>query len=92
MSITQEQISRLQKLTALNNKKDINIDMVIESFDVLSKVETSSQESITRSGNDHLNLREDTVVASDFQGELLTCSPQRVAADQIILKGIMQGE
>lgn len=92
MSITQDQIKQLQKLTALNGKKEIDIDMVIESFDALSKVDTSANTHTTRSGKKTLDLREDIVVDTPFQGEMLSCSPQRVAANQIILKGIMHGE
>lgn len=92
MSITQEQIARLQTLTALNTKKEIDIDAVISSFDILSNVDTEKVKTITRSGNSTLVPQEDTVVVSPYSAELLTCSPQRVAADQIILKGIMQGE
>ncbi|PID84420.1 hypothetical protein CSB09_01265 [Candidatus Gracilibacteria bacterium] len=92
MSITQEQIARLRALSALNTKKEIDIDAVISSFDALDQVDTTGVKNITRSGNTKLLLREDTVKPSPYSAQMLACSPQRVAACQIILKGIMHGE
>jgi len=47
---------------------------------------------ISRSGQDSLMLRDDTVANSNLADALLACSSQKKAAHQIVLSGIMVGE
>lgn len=64
---------------------------IIEYFSVLDPIDTSSVTHITSPGSLLLPLRYDEV-HDDLatREELLACSPQRVAADQIMLDSIMQ--
>ncbi len=89
MSLTQEQIARLGKLTSLHTGKDLSVDSVLDSFDSLARTDTSHVDSVTRSGNKTLKLREDTVVDSHIADDLLACSSQKKAAHQIVLGGII---
>lgn len=50
MSLTQEKIKRLKKLTALESDKSIDIDSVVDSFDVLSKMKVDLSRESARSG------------------------------------------
>ncbi len=50
MSLTQEKINRLKKLTALESDKSINIDSVLDSFDVLQKMNVDLTRDPVRSG------------------------------------------
>ena len=93
MSLTQEQITRLAKLSSLSPNNSININSVVDSFDVIATVDTSSVFRATRSGKTELSLRPDVVVEDEkIPDALLKCSPQKIAAHQIVLAGIMQGE
>jgi Asp-tRNA(Asn)/Glu-tRNA(Gln) amidotransferase C subunit len=92
MSLTQEQISHLAKLTGLKGS-NIGIENVIASFEVLSKADTKTVHTVRRSGNNTLLLRKDEVIASEsLPNALLNCSGQKKAAHQIILSGIMYTE
>lgn len=91
MNLSQEQIARLAKLTALQSDNSIEISSVIDSFDTIAKVDTSEIEQNSRSGNSTLNLRVDEVIEDEnLPDKLLKCSPQKTAAHQIVLAGIMQ--
>lgn len=93
MSLTQEQITRLAKLTALNADSHIEIDSVLDSFDAVKNTDTSSVHAISRSGQPKLILREDSVHEDEtIADKLLAESPQKIAAHQIVLAGIMHGE
>jgi Asp-tRNA(Asn)/Glu-tRNA(Gln) amidotransferase C subunit len=93
MSLTQDQIKTLKKLTALSSEKEVNIDSVVESFDSITSVDTTHITSLTRSGAGTLMPRPDTVVSSSVSSDdLLTCSRQRVVGHQIALSSIMHGE
>lgn len=85
MSLTQAQIQRLGKLTALEPDKDLTISTVLDSFDSLAKTDTSSVEQVSRSGATVMTLRTDQVRASSLPDALLDCSHQRKAAHQIVL-------
>lgn len=50
MSLTQAQITHLQKLTALIGEDNLEISSVVDSFSVLEKVDTSAVTSVSRSG------------------------------------------
>jgi Asp-tRNA(Asn)/Glu-tRNA(Gln) amidotransferase C subunit len=79
MSLTQDQIKTLKKLTALSGEKTVSIDSVLESFDSIAQVDTSSIETSTRSGKGTLLPRADIVVSSITSSDsLLACSKQRV--------------
>ena len=79
MSLTQDQIKTLKKLTALSSENTINIESVLESFDVIAPVDTSGVISTSRSGKGSLLPREDTVIDSSTSSDaLLACSKQRV--------------
>lgn len=93
MSLTQAQISHLAKLTALAPDTHVTIDSVLDSFDTIAQVDTSDITTIHRSWAQALSLRSDTVEENEMlPWELLHCSPQKVAAQQIVLAGIMHGE
>jgi Asp-tRNA(Asn)/Glu-tRNA(Gln) amidotransferase C subunit len=92
MSLTQEQIQRLGKLTALSPHEELNISSVLDSFDSLKSIDTSQIEMVSRSGKGSLTPRADIVVDAGLSDELLACSHQRKAAHQIMLGGIMVGE
>lgn len=49
MSLTQDQIKTLKKLTALSSENTVIIDSVLESFDSIAQVDTSSITNVTRS-------------------------------------------
>lgn len=89
MSLTQEQITRLGKLTSLKTGKDLSVESVLDSFDSLAKTDTSHIHEVTRSGKPTMTLRLDSAVGSGIADELLACSPQKKAAHQIVLGGII---
>ncbi len=92
MSLTQAQIDHLGKLTALHPWSNLEISSVLDSFESLSKTDTSKISDISRSGNPILSLREDAIHDADIADNLLACSKQKKAAHQIVLWGIMIGE
>ena len=92
MSLTQDQITRLKKLTALEWQKNIEISSVLESFSALQELENIENTEIHRSGAGSLDLRKDQVKDSPLADALLACSPQKIAGHQIVLGGIMIGE
>ncbi len=92
MSLTQAQINHLAKLTALHPWANLEISSVLDSFESLSKTNTDMIHQISRSGQDSLMLRDDTVANSNLADALLACSSQKKAAHQIVLSGIMVGE
>jgi Asp-tRNA(Asn)/Glu-tRNA(Gln) amidotransferase C subunit len=50
MSLTQEQIARLGKLTSLKPQEELEISSVLDSFSALSKTDTSHITTVSRSG------------------------------------------
>ena len=92
MQLTQEQIARLAKLTALQPQENLEIGSVLSSFEAIQNVDVSSIATVSRSGKWSLDLREDSVVDCQLADELLACSHQKKAAHQIVLSGIMVGE
>jgi hypothetical protein len=50
MSLTQDQIKTLKKLTSLTGEKEVSIDSVLESFDSIANVDISHITTVTRSG------------------------------------------
>jgi Asp-tRNA(Asn)/Glu-tRNA(Gln) amidotransferase C subunit len=93
MSLTQDQIIRLQKLTALKHTENIDISSVVDFFSLLNAVHTDTLQTPSRSGQWTLLPRKDVVEEiSSLPDELLKCSNQKKAAHQIVLGGIMHGE
>lgn len=93
MNLTQEQITRLAKLTALQANSEIQIDSVLDSVDAIKNADTHTIHTISRSGKSVMSLREDSISEDEkLPDELLACSSQKVAAHQIVLAGIMHGE
>ncbi|MGP1583124.1 MAG: Asp-tRNA(Asn)/Glu-tRNA(Gln) amidotransferase subunit GatC [Candidatus Altimarinota bacterium] len=93
MTLTQEQITRLSKLSALNVDSHTQIDSVLDSLHMLANTDTTGIEQDSRSGAKILALRADEIIEDEkIPDELLACSPQKVAAHQIVLSGIMHGE
>lgn len=93
MNLTQEQIARLAKLTALQANSEIQIDSVLDSVDAVKNTNSSDVKNISRSGKNVMSLREDTIIEdSTMPDNLLKCSKQKIAAHQIVLAGIMHGE
>jgi Asp-tRNA(Asn)/Glu-tRNA(Gln) amidotransferase C subunit len=92
MSLTQEKIKSLKKLTALSSGESLSIDSVLGSFQSLEKLDIDPNMQISRSGQGSLIPREDRISSLHISDELLACSPQRVVAHQISLSSIMRGE
>lgn len=64
MSLTQEQIARLGKLTSLKTQSNLSVESVLDSFDSLIQIDTSVLRMPTRSGMCNLILREDVPIQS----------------------------
>jgi hypothetical protein len=93
MSLTQDQIIRLQKLTALKQTQNISIASVVDFFAMLKEVTIGIDHPSSRSGQWTLLPRKDLVIEyNELPDSLLGCSWQKKAAHQIVLGGIMQGE
>lgn len=92
MSLTQEQIHRLGKLTALSSWSHLSVESVLDSFDSLGKTDTSMMEGVSRSGKQTMSLRSDDVLNSGIADSLLACSSQKKAAHQIVLWWIIAWE
>lgn len=91
--MTQVKIARLAQLSALKPDNDIEIEGILDSFEAIESVDTSCVKSVSRSGNASMKPRADEVVTDEkIPDELLACSPQKVAAHQVVLSGIMHGE
>ena len=90
MALTQDQKKHLLKLTALKDMEGLSLDSILEYFTLLQQVDTSSVSVSTRSGCSVLAPRLDRIQASPSSSEsLLACSPERIAAHQIVLSGIL---
>ena len=50
MQLTQEQIARLAKLTALQPQENLEIGSVLSSFEAIQNVDVSSIATVSRSG------------------------------------------
>lgn len=93
MHLTQDQISRLLKLTGLSTRtqKEFSIESILESFKSLQEADVTGIETVGRSGNGTLTLRPDVArtgyITSPY--DLLHLSKQKVLAHQIALSGIM---
>lgn len=96
MSITQEQIRKIAKnLAKLNTTheekifKDVN--SILWYIDLLNEVDTTWVEAtisvITKKDN---ILREDNIKPKNSREELLSCSKQKVIANQIAVDNIMK--
>jgi Asp-tRNA(Asn)/Glu-tRNA(Gln) amidotransferase C subunit len=92
MSLTQEQIARLCKLTSLTQSQDLSVDSVLDSFESLKSIDTINTPESSRSGNRTLILRQDIVSDGLLSDALLDCSKQKKAAHQIILGWIIAWE
>ena len=95
MSLTQEQIEKLSKnLSKINvdNKKIAwDINGILDYIELLNEVDTNwvkSTVSVIESDN---KLREDIELKNNITREqLLTCSNQKIIADQIAITSIMK--
>lgn len=93
MSLTQEKIASLKKLTALHQGENLSIDNVLDSFASLEALQIPPDSMVSRSGNSVLEPRRDSIESSSVSSDdLLSCSSQRVVAHQISLGSIMHGE
>lgn len=61
MSLTQAQIKRLQKLTAIAREGDLDISGVLDSFDTLKDGDLALPETTSRSGAGSLVPRPDVI-------------------------------
>jgi aspartyl-tRNA(Asn)/glutamyl-tRNA(Gln) amidotransferase subunit C len=97
MSLTQEQIAHIARLSRLSlspeelEKYRTNLSSVVDYVDTLASVPEESLVGISPSFPFVLPLREDVVKEKKdpTRKELLSCSPQRVVADQIAIPNIM---
>lgn len=63
------------------------------SVEAISHANTDDAKKISRSGANAMTPRKDEIREDEeLPDALLACSPQKVAAHQIVLAGIMQGE
>jgi len=92
MSLTQEQILHLSKLTSLAPRPDLSVDSVLDSFASLADTDTTRVSIPTRSWKNVLSLRQDAVKEDTIADALLDCSVQKKAAHQIVLGGIIPSE
>lgn len=93
MTLSQEKIASLKKLTALTGGENLSISSVLDSFASLESVSVDLSAPISRSGQGTLIPRADIVyVSSTPSDDLLACSSQRVISHQISLGSIMHGE
>jgi Asp-tRNA(Asn)/Glu-tRNA(Gln) amidotransferase C subunit len=92
MSLTQEQITRLGKLTSLHTLQNLSVDTVLDSFEALTKIDVSHIHQSTRSWKNKMIPRPDIVQSSLTADALLACSSQKKAAHQIVLWWIIAGE
>lgn len=80
MSLTQAQIKRLQKLTAIAREGDLDISGVLDSFDSLKNGELTLPHTTSRSGAGSLIPRPDIVRSSSVsRDDMLKNTKQRVA-------------
>lgn len=96
MSLTQDQIAHIAKLSKLNLSPEAleayrhNLDGIVDYVDMLGKVPASELEKVEISHPHILPLRDDQVIASEAsQKELLSVTGQKVIASQIALPNIM---
>ena len=97
MSLTQEQIAHIARLSRLSPspeelvKYQKNLSNIVDYVDMLAKIPKESLEGVEVTSPLILPLREDEVVreGKPTRKELLHCSNQRVVADQIAIPNIM---
>ncbi len=97
MSLTQEQIAHIARLSRLSlspeelEKYRTDLSSVVDYVEVLSSVPSESLEGIEPTFPSVLPLRGDVVKEKPdpTRKELLARSPQRVVADQIAIPNIM---
>ncbi len=66
---------------------------MLDSLHMLANTDTTGIEQDSRSGEKVLTPRVDEIIEDEkIPDALLECSPQKVAAHQIVLSGIMHGE
>jgi len=93
MPLTQAQIARLGKLTSLKTQNNLSVESVLDSFDSLAQIDVSMVHLSNWSGRHTLSLREDIVIQDAWMADdLLSCSPQKKLAHQIVLGGIIAWE
>ena len=97
MSLTQEQIAHIARLSRLNPTPEElaryqrDLSSIVEYVDMLAKVPKESLDTVALTSPLILPLREDKVVqeGKPSRKELLSCTEQRVVADQIAIPNIM---
>ncbi len=95
MTLTQEQIKNLsQNLTKIKNddpKLVEDVNNIIKYIDLLNEVDTDWVEPTVSVVNQENTLRADVETPKDTTTkELLSCSQQKVVADQIAVSNIMK--
>lgn len=94
MSITQEELNNLTKnLSKLENTdekllKDVN--WILSYIDLLNQVDTSWVKQTISVVEKENKLKEDTIIDSNNQKELLSCSKSKVINNQIAIDNIMK--
>lgn len=95
MSITQEQIRKIAKnLAKLNTTheekifKDVN--SILGYIDLLNEVDTTWVEPTVSVITKNNSLREDNIKPKTSREELLSCSKQKIIANQIAVDNIMK--
>lgn len=95
MTLTQEQIKNLsQNLTKIKNddpKLVEDVNNIIGYIDLLNEVDTTGVEPTVSVVKQENTLRADVETEKETTTkELLSCSPQKVVADQIAVSNIMK--
>lgn len=95
MSISQEQLQKiakkLSKIPGDNSKLLWNITDILEYMKLLDEVDTQWVKPCVSVWETQADLREDIIVAFEPGAKsLLSCSPQSIIADQIMLPNIMK--
>lgn len=95
MSISQDELQKiaqkLSKIPATNEKLLWNISDILWYMDLLEEVDTQGVIPTVSVVEGHAHLREDTLESATHTNpdELLSCTKQKVIADQIVLPNIM---
>lgn len=96
MSITQEEIQRiaknLAKLEPRNEEKLVgSINSILEYVDLLDEIDTTDViPTISVISKSHNTLKKDEEQRNISPSSLLSCSPQKVIANQIAVSDIMK--
>ncbi len=92
--ITKDDIKKIANLARLElTEQEIEkfakeLDEILIFFDKLKEVDTEGVEAVSQITGLHNRLRLDEIEPSTFNKELLACSPNEVANNQVVVKNV----